>query len=193
MINIIIKIIKFFVRCVFRVQINGADNIPDSGDCMLCANHISMWDPVILYCFIPRKIYFIAKQETKNIPVIGWILTKINCIFINRESVDLGAMRQSLKTLSSGNVLGIFPTGTREKKNPHAQPKSGCALLAAKSGTKVVPIGINATYKPFSKVIVTIGEPIDFAHYKGEKCTQSLLEQKTFEIYNKILENKVRV
>ncbi len=193
MINILIKIVKCFTRCIFRVQINGAQNIPDSGDCMICANHISMWDPVILYCFMPRRIHFVAKQETKKVPVVGWILTKINCIFINRESVDLGAMRQSLKTLSSGNVLGIFPTGTREKKNPNAEPKSGCALLAAKAGTRVVPIGINATYKPFSKVIVNIGEAMDFSQFKGEKCSQPLLQEKTFEIYNKILENKARV
>lgn len=193
MMNIIEKIVKWFCGCVFKVQVNGAQNIPQSGDCMICANHISMWDPVILYCFLPRKVRFVAKSEMKKVPVVGWILKKINCIFISRGNVDLAAMRQSLKTLSDGNVLGIFPTGTREKKNINARPKSGCALLAAKSGTKVVPVGINATYKLFSKVVVNIGEPMDFSEYKGQKCSQQLLEQKTFEIYNKILENKSKV
>lgn len=193
MINFVIKVVKCFTKIIFRVQINGGQNVPKDGSCMICANHISMWDPVILYCYINRRINFIAKQEAKKIPVVGWILTKINCIFINREGADLAAMRSSLKILSNGDVLGIFPTGTREKKNPDAQPKSGCVLIAAKSGTKVVPIGINATYKPFSKVVVNIGEAIDFSEFKGVKCSQEVLEQKTFEIYNKILENKSRV
>ena len=193
MINFLIKVVKVFTKCIFRIRVNGVENIPVDGSCMLCANHISMWDPVILICHLPRRIAFVAKHETQKVPVIGYILKKIGCIFINRGTVDLAAMRSSLKTLAAGNVLGIFPTGTGEKKHPDAQPKSGCTLLAAKSGTKVVPIGINATYRPFSKIIVNVGEPIDFSRYKGEKCSQTFLEEKTFEIYNKILENKVRV
>ena len=190
MINFLIKVIRAFTKCVFRIKINGADNIPTDGSCMICINHISMWDPIILICHLPRRIAFIAKKETEKIPVIGWILKKIDCIFINRDGVDLSAMRQSLKALSSDKVVGIFPTGTREKKNPGAKPKSGCALLAAKSGTRVIPIGINATYRLFSKIVVTVGEPIDFSEYKGQKCSQEFLEQKTSEIYDKILENK---
>lgn len=190
MINFLIKVLKLFTKCIFRTKLNGIENIPQDGSCMICINHISIWDPIILICYMPRRISFIAKKETEKLPVIGWILKKIDCIFINRDGVDLKAMRQSLKVLSSDKVLGIFPTGTREKKNPGAKPKSGCALLAAKSGTTVIPIGINATYKLFSKIVVNIGEPIDFSEYKGQKCSQEFLEQKTSEIYDKILENK---
>ena len=190
MINFLIKVLKVFTKCIFRIEVNGEENIPKDGSCMICINHISMWDPVILICHMPRRIAFIAKKETEKVPVVGWLLKRIGCIFINRDGVDLSAMRQSLKTLSSGNVLGIFPTGTREKKHPDAKPKSGCALLAVKSGTKVVPVGINATYKLFSKIVVNIGESIDFSPYKGEKCSQEFLEEKTLEIYNKILENR---
>ena len=190
MINFLIKVLKLVTKCIFRIEINGADNIPKDGSCMVCANHISIWDPIILICYLPRWINFIAKKETENIPVIGWVLKKIGCIFINRDGVDLSAMRQSLKVLSADNVLGIFPTGTREKKHPDAKPKSGCSLLAAKSGTTVVPIGINATYKPFSKIVVNVGKPVDFSEYKGVKCSQEFLEEKTLEIYDKILENK---
>jgi 1-acyl-sn-glycerol-3-phosphate acyltransferase len=123
MINFLINVLKLVTKCIFRIEIIGADNIPKDGSCMVCANHISIWDPIILICYLPRWICFIAKKETEKIPVIGWILKKIGCIFINRDGVDLSAMRQSLKVLSAENVLGIFPTGTREKKTSRCQTK----------------------------------------------------------------------
>lgn len=190
MIKFLLFLIKCFLKCVFRIRINGADNIPSEGGCMICANHISAWDPVVLICCMPRRISFVSKEEMKSVPVIGWLLSKMDVVFIKRGSGDLGAIKACLKGLDDGKAIGIFPTGTRERILPDAKPKSGATLIAAKSGTKVVPVGIDATYKMFSKINITVSEPMDFSEYKGVKLTQDVLESKTNEIYDKIIENR---
>ena len=190
MINFLLFVIKCFLKCIFRIRITGVENIPADGGCMICANHISAWDPVVLICCMPRRIAFVSKEEMKSVPVIGWLLTKVGVVFIKRGSGDIGAIRACLKGIEEGKAIGIFPTGTRERILPDAKPKSGATLIAAKSGTKVVPVGINATYKLFSKITINISEPMDFAEYKGVKLNQEMLESKTNEIYDKIIENR---
>ena len=190
MINFLLFAVKCFLKCIFRIQINGADNIPAEGGCMVCANHISNWDPVVLICCLPRRISFVAKEEIKSVPFVGWLLEKVDVIFIKRGSGDLGAIRTCIKGIDEGKAIGIFPTGTREKICADAKPKSGATLIAAKAGTKVVPVGVEATYKLFSKITINIGELMDFAEYKGTKLSQDMLESKTNEIYDKIIENR---
>lgn len=188
--NIAYKLVRLFAKSIFKIKISGAENFPEEGGCMVCSNHISMWDPVLLSCFMPRKISFIAKSELKKVPFVGSVLKSCNTIFIKRNSSDLAAIKESLRCISDGRVLGIFPTGTREKKNADAKPKSGVALIATKSGAKVVPVGIKATYRIFSTVEINIGKPIDFAEYKGTKTNSEQLENLSGEIYGKIVEIK---
>ena len=190
MIRILLFVIKCFLKCIFRIKITGTENIPVKGGCMICANHISCWDPVVLMCCMPRRISFVAKEEIKSIFFIGWLLEKVGVVFIKRGSGDIGAIRACIKGLDEGKAIGIFPTGTREKIYADAKPKSGATLIAAKTGTKVIPVGIDATYKLFSKISITIGEPFDFAEYKGVKLNQEMLENKTNEIYSKIIEKR---
>ena len=134
MINFLLFLIKCFLVCIFRIRIKGVENIPADGGCMICANHISAWDPVVLICCMPRRIAFVSKEEMKSVPVIGWLLTKVGVVFIKRGSGDIGAIRACLKGIDEGKAIGIFPTGTREKILADAKPKSGATLIAAKIG-----------------------------------------------------------
>ena len=183
-------LVKGFMKTIFRIEIRGVQNLPQEGGCMVCANHLSMWDPVLLTCFMPRKISFIAKAELKKVPFVGGVLKGCDTIFIKRNSSDLGAIKLSMKAIEDGKVIGIFPTGTREKNDPNAKPKSGAALIAAKTGATVVPVAIKATYKIFSKVVVTIGEPMDYSECKGKKVPSEQLETMVGQIYDKIIEIK---
>ena len=190
MINFLLFAVKCFLKCIFRITVNGAEKIPAEGGCMICINHISNWDPVVLITCLPRRISFVGKEEIKSVPVIGWLLTKVGIIYIKRGSGDLGAIRACLKGIADGKAIGIFPTGTREKICPDAKPKSGATLIAAKAGTTVIPVGIQSTFRLFSKVTVNVGDAIDFSDYKGVKLSQELLDEKTNEIYTKIIENR---
>ena len=188
--NIVYKAVRLFAKCIFKIKINGAENFPAEGGCMVCSNHISMWDPVLLSCFMPRKISFIAKEELKKVPFVGSVLKACNTVFIKRNSGDLAAIKESIKWINTGSILGIFPTGTREKVNPGAKPKSGAALIATKAATTVVPVGINATYKLFSTVEINIGKPLDYTSFKGQRTNSEQLDGIAEEIYGKIIEIK---
>ena len=185
---LLIRVIKVFVKALFKVEVKGVENMPSTGGCMVCANHISMWDPIIMYCFLPRNISFMAKEELTKVPLLGKLLLSFGTVFVKRGSGDIGAIKACLGALSSGKVLGIFPTGTREKVHPGAKPKSGAALIAVKAGTSVVPMSIKATYRLFSKVEVVISEPVDLSDYKGKKTSAEELGLITEKIYDKISE-----
>lgn len=183
------RIVKGFMSLIFRIEIKGGENLPQDGGCMICSNHISNWDPVLLQCFLPRMISFMCKEEISHIPFISSLLKAQHTVFVKRGKGDIGAMRACIKAISDGMALGIFPTGTREKKHPGAKPKPGAALIAAKTGALVVPITINADYKIFSKVKVNIGKPINYAELKGQKLSSDRLGEITEEIYGKIKNN----
>lgn len=184
--QVIAGLIKWIIRRAFRIELTGEDNIPDSGGCIACVNHISIFDPIVICTVIKRHVRFIAKQELFRIPVVGWYLKAIRVIPIKRGSGDIGAVKSSLKALKNGEVLGIFPTGTREKKHPDAPVKPGVALIALRAGVPVIPIHIDASYRIFSKVRITVGEEVDMSGYADRKLTQEELASAAEKIYSSI-------
>lgn len=184
--KIIEKVLRTLVSAAFKVERADGCDLPDEGACVACINHISMFDPLVVSCAVKRPIRFIGKEELFKIPVVGWYLKSINVIPVKRGSGDIGAVKSSLKALKNGEVLGIFPTGTREKKNPNAKVKPGAALIALKAGVPVIPIHIEASYKLFSKVVVTVGKAVDLEHYEGRKLSQEELCEAAEIIYSSI-------
>ena len=98
----------------------------------------------------------------------------------------MGALKASFKTLNDGEVLGIFPTGTREKKNPNAPVKPGVVLIALKTGVPVIPVHIAASYRLFSKVTVNVGDAVDLSKYEGRKLTCDERTEAAEYIYSSI-------
>lgn len=182
----IVAFVIWAVARIFRIEVVNGGNLPSEGACIACVNHISVFDPVVVLGRVNRPIRFIAKEELLKVPFLGSILKYMNVIPIKRGSGDIGAVKASLKTLKDGEVLGIFPTGTREKKNPNAKPKPGVALIASKAGVPVIPIHIDASYRIFSKVTITVGEPVDLSSYAGRKLTQEELAEASEHIYTTI-------
>lgn len=181
-------LVSGFVRLIFRINVIDAENLPKDGACIVCFNHLSFWDPVVIGVALKRRIRFIAKAELFKIPLLGSFLKAIGTIPIKRGSGDLGALRESLKILKNNEALGIFPTGTREKKHKNAPARSGVAFIAVKSAAPAVPVYINANYKIFSKVELTVGKPIDFSEYKGVRVPSNKLDEIANEIYDAVLE-----
>ena len=87
---------------------------------------------------------------------------------IKRNMQDMDSMKRCLKILKSGELLGIFPEGTRKGLQKNGKAKNGAAYMAIKTGTPIIPVGIHGTFKPFSKIYINYGEPIDWSEYKGE-------------------------
>ena len=114
------------------------------------------------------------------------LLTSEGVIPIKRGAADIQAIKCSMEILKNGEVLGMFPTGTRTKEMNAADAKKGAALIASRTGSNVVPIYINASYKPFSKIKINIGKCMNLTELKGKKLTAEELEVLSGDIYGEI-------
>ncbi len=166
----IVRIIANIIfRIIFRIEVNGKENVPKEGPLVLCSNHISNFDPIILGITFPRPIIFMAKKELFNNKLLGQLIKALGAFPVDREGSDIGAIKTSLRVLKQGQVLGIFPEGTRTQKMDLDNVKPGVALICIKSKTPVIPVFIESKYRLFSKVVVNIGKPIYFDEYYDKR------------------------
>ena len=164
----IVKVILVTVyRIAYRVKIRG--NVPEEGAYIICSNHINYLDAAAIVLFNKRKVNFVAKEDLFTHGILFWLGHLFDAIPIKRDMQDIEAMKRCLKVLKRGELLGIFPEGTRKGMEKNMKAKNGAAYMAIKSNVKVIPVGIHGTFKPFSKVYINYGEPIDLSKYKNNK------------------------
>ena len=184
---IIIKILaKILSRIIFRIKFYGEKNIVYEGPVIICANHISIWEPIILYLNYPREIIFMSKKELFEKPLLGTLLRKLNMISVDRDKPELSTIKKSLSVLKDDMALGIFPQGTRKKNIDDNDGKAGVGLIAYKSDAPIQPVYFESSYKPFSKVKIVIGEP--FYAEKNEKISP----KEMYEILGKEIMLKIK-
>ncbi|MBV6714617.1 lysophospholipid acyltransferase family protein [Paenibacillus chitinolyticus] len=177
---------------LFRIRVIGKDNIPEHGGVLLCSNHISNFDPPLVGIRLKRKVHFMAKAELFQIPVLGLIISKIGAFPVKRGGVSKETIKGTLNLLRDGNVLGIFPEGSR--KNPGVG-KKGAAMFALKSGAAVVPTAIIGDYKVFGRMTVIYGEPLDLTPFSeaGSADLEQVTEYIMQEIQTLIREHRKEV
>ena len=158
--DLLINICNVVFNIVFRIEVIGKENIPISGKLIVCSNHKNNLDPIIISMYFPRKIAWMGKKELFNNKIIGFIAKKLYVFPVNRDKADIGAVKNALKILKDGRVLGIFPEGTRVKGMDLNNAKSGASLFAIRSKSPVLPIYIEGNYKIFSKITIHIGTPL---------------------------------
>lgn len=184
--------LKIYLNILFKIKINGKENIPKSGGVIFCSNHSSNFDPVIVCTSVNRKIHYFAKKELFCTKFKDYWMRQLCAFPVDREGTDINALKFSINLLKQGGALGIFAQGTRVKGNEKVEAKNGVSLFALKSGAVVVPIGITSKYEKRGKVIVNIGKPISFEKYKNEKPKSDILDAMTDEIMTeveKLIEN----
>lgn len=150
------RILKIVCNVVFRLfwrwRIVGAEHFPKSGPVILVANHVSVWDPVIIAAAMPRNVRFMAKEELFQIPLLNSIITQLGSFPVKRGQADRGAIKQALEILAEGEVLGLFPEGTRSKTGELQKPHPGAALIALKSSAPVVPVACLGSNQPWKRM-----------------------------------------
>lgn len=178
---------SIYFKLFFRWQVYGRENIPEKGPFIVCSNHINWIDPVFIACSFPSriKIHFMAKEELfqKNF-LVTFVLTRLGAFPVKRDTADISAIKKFLQLLKEGQVLGLFPEGTRSKTGKLLKPMNGAALIALRSGVPIVPVAILDPYRPWKKLRITIGEPFRLAVQPGQ-------EKKTLkkEILDKMSSN----
>ena len=177
---IIIPYLKLFNR----LRTSGFDSIPASGPAVVIANHLSLWDPVLMFCLVKRQVFFMAKEEVFHVPIISSILKRC-CVFpVKRNKVDRAALRKAAQVLEEGHVLVVFPEGHRSKSGELLPFKEGAALFAHRAGAPVIPVLFENTAKVFPKSIwqtihVICGNPLDLHEFEGKKADSALLTEMT--------------
>lgn len=182
--GIVKSAIYIYCKIVYRMEVIGKENIPQEEPIIICGNHRSFLDPPLIEITCGRQSRFLAKEElTKNkfLAALGWVF---NVILVKKDSKEVKALKESLQTIKSGNCLSLFPEGTRNGIEKGEKVKDGAAFFAVRTGAKVLPVGISGGEKPFKKVVVKYGKPLDFSEYKNTK-DKDVLD----EITNKIMES----
>lgn len=177
---------RLFYRMFYRWEIIGLENIPAQGGVILCSNHISNLDPPFIAAPLKRQVMFMAKEELFRVPVISYFVKQFGAFPVKRGMGDRGALKKALQILQEGNVLGIFPEGTRSKTGKLGKPFPGAALFALKSEAAVIPVAIVGNWKPFTKMKVVYGKPIDFAGFRSMKVTSELTSEASEYIMEEI-------
>ncbi len=181
-----------YCKIIYRMKIIGRENIPKEGPIIVCGNHKSFLDPPLIMITAKRRLIFLAKAEltkSKFLAVLGWAF---DVILVNKNSKDIGTIKASLKVLKNGGCIALFPEGTRKGLEKGEKVKDGAAFFAVRSGAKVVPVGISGGEKPFKRIYVNYGKPLDYSMYKGKKYADSEeekedLDKVTEDIMNNII------
>jgi 1-acyl-sn-glycerol-3-phosphate acyltransferase len=162
-------LVRALFSLFFRLKVEGVHHIPKSGPVVICANHISVLDPPLVGCVLPRKIHFMAKEELFRIPVLASIIRALGAYPVKRGAGDSQALKRSIRLLGEGKMLGIFPEGTRVKAGEESKVHSGAAFIALKANAPIVPAAIIGPYRLFRPLRVVFGPPVDLSSFEGRK------------------------
>ena len=183
--SVIVFLVHIFSVIVFRVKLVGKENVPKEGAYIMCANHQSNWDAPILVSSTKRKMHVMAKEELFKNKFIYWLGDKCLVFPVKRGQMDLDSMKHSLKVLKDGEILMLFPEGTRNGIEKGEKVKDGAAFFAVRTGAKVIPVGISGGEKPFKQMTIRYGKPMDFSD--RDKNDKEELDKITEEIMEEII------
>ena len=153
----------FLCKIIFPTKVIGAENIPAEGPVLICSNHVSMVDPVLIAVSFKRQITFMAKKELFGTKFTNWFFTNLGMVPVDRGASDIAALRVCIEALNEGHLLGIFPQGHRFKQDESHELQNGAALLAPRSKARSIPAHVSAPLKAFRRTTVRFGKPVDLS------------------------------
>jgi len=164
--RVTVAILQAFAWCVMKIEVRDVENLPSEGAVVLASNHVTNFDILPMQLSIPRVLFYMAKEELMRNPIMEHVLRKGGVFPIYRGKKDQWALRHAEKVLEHGQVLALYPEGTRSKGRGLRQAKTGTARFAQKANCPIVPMAINGTLRIFEHfprrtvVSVRLGEPI---------------------------------
>jgi 1-acyl-sn-glycerol-3-phosphate acyltransferase len=158
-------------RLFFRFRVIHRERMIQAGPVILAMNHQSYLDPPFAGTACDRAIYFLAKRALIDVPVLGWLLPKLNVIPVNQEGIDRSALKALIRVLKSGKAALVFPEGARTLDGDLQAAQPGLGLVIAKTLAPVVPMRIFGAHEAlprgggslhFVPITIVVGEPIFF-------------------------------
>jgi 1-acyl-sn-glycerol-3-phosphate acyltransferase len=169
---------RIFARGVTRIRLEGElDAIPREGPLIIAANHASNLDAVVIGSWLigkmGRRFQWLGKKELFDWPIVGWVSSHGGVHPVDRSTADVEAFRLAMRILEEGQILFVFPEGTRSRDGALQQARDGVAVLALRSGAPIVPVGVAGSSavwprsrrlpKPGGQVTVRVGRPFRIA------------------------------
>lgn len=192
-------IVGWLAWLVGGVTVIGEEHVPREGAYVLVSNHTSLADPPILGWALGhrlgRVVHFMAKEEMRRWPVIGWLATQSGVFFVRRGEGDRASQRVALETLRRGEPIAIFIEGTRSRDGQLGEGKAGATLLAMRAGAPVLPVAIAGSQRLFpgksrvphrTHMTVRVGEPFTLDHHPDGRLDREALAAGTDRIMREI-------
>ncbi|MBW3607951.1 MAG: 1-acyl-sn-glycerol-3-phosphate acyltransferase [Actinobacteria bacterium] len=162
-------VLQPFFHVYFRMRRIGMEHVPAEGPMIIAANHRSFMDPWVIGMMLRRPVYYVAKTELFHHPVAAWLLSSLGAFPVDRGGGDRDAMDAARRILERGDVVVIFPEGTRTRPGALGSPKRGVGRLALQTGAPVVPVALIGTeavrrgwrIRPH-KIRIRAGRPLRF-------------------------------
>ena len=199
--SVLYKLFAPFVRFLFNIHVHGEENIPKEGGLLICPNHISNCDVVILGAATrTRQIRFMAKSELFRIPLLKQLISALGAFPVKRGEGDVTAVKKTIKLLKENQTVGMFPQGKRYVGQDPAQTeiKHGAGLVAFRAGVAVLPAAIktkNYRIVPFRRVDVIFGKPILFDEFNftsGNRNEFISASEKIFDSVKALLKEDIK-
>lgn len=188
------RVERITLHSAFRYKKFGHTEAYDDRAYIFVSNHLSFIDVMGFVEVTNNPVHFLAKKDLFEKGLMKKFVLKCQCIPVNRDGTDVKAVMQAMKYLKSGESIGIFPEGTRNRSNDIFLPfKSGAAAISIKTKTPIVPMVQLRKPKFLRRSYVMIGEPIEFTEFYGKRLTEedvgicdNLLRNRMFELYNEL-------
>jgi len=190
---------RLAMRFLGPLRYQGLERVPREGAFILVSNHISLLDPMIIGGtaghLTGRLVHFMAKEEIRHWPLIGWLANQAGVYFVRRGESDRAAQRLSLDLLARGEPIAVFPEGTRSRDGSLGEPRDGAALLAMRAGVPLLPVSITGSNRLYprgarlprrSRVTVRVGEPFTLARQASGRIDRRELSAGTDRIMRAI-------
>jgi 1-acyl-sn-glycerol-3-phosphate acyltransferase len=183
-------VVAGLAKLLFRPTVVGAENIPLEGPVLIAPIHRSNVDFALTLFISKRKSFFMAKDSLFRVPLLGPLIAHLGAFPIHRGVADRGSMALSEAVLRQGHALVLFPEGTRKEGRDVAPLHDGAMFVAARTGAKVVPVGIGGSDRAMpkgaklprpSKIRIVVGPPIDPPSADG-RVSRSALSAKSEEL-----------
>ena len=200
---IVKAILAPILRLMFRPSVEGGEHFPVDGAAILAGNHTSFLDNFLIPLVVPRKVTFLAKSDYFTGGGLKGKLQKsffagVGMIPIDRSggAASEAALRTGLRVLADGNLLGLYPEGTRSPDGRLYRGKTGVARMALEAGVPVVPVALIGMFDiqpagrmmpKIKKVRIRVGKPLDFSRYAGMEGDRFVLRSITDEIMYELM------
>lgn len=164
------RLTNLFCKAMGQLEVQGVHHIPTEGGVLLVSNHVSFLDPVIVGSAANREIHFMARSTAFDIPGLGKLISTYNAYPVNRGAPDLGALRKTISLLKAGNVVLMFPEGTRSVDGTLGKARDGACFIADRAGVPTIPVFHSGAEQMLprnsrrlrrAQLKVTFGEPLE--------------------------------